>query len=434
LAPKPNPCNLQSNQPNHYRQPQSYPSPGYQIPSTSTPYQQSVENGYKYPVTDSGYRVPGYQIPSTSNQYQQSVESGYSVPISEYQLTGYQTPSASTHYQPQPSVESGYSVPEQGYSVSKQTYTPAYETHQNHFSQTVPHKASVDPPRETIEIVNTDYTSNEYTYSPNSAIQPRHLGQDDLFKPVQSQKQRHPKAFTPIRNTFTQTAPHKAQPNSPDTLKKETRKAKQIIHQSAFQQTRAHTPEPNKPNTSSRQGKTISNDDLFKPVQTQEQIRQPKAFSPIKNSFSQTAPHKAQPDSPFTLKQESREAKQVIHQSAFKQTRAHTPEPNKPNTSGRQGKAISSEVKFSAIKDRQLKFQPLPEKNEQLSVNTNLQHGLEQTPTPASFLGALRPISDSEFAPSPVTVDSSFEPSQSIIIARKPKLFGEGRIRFETKV
>merc|ERR1712106_962837 len=228
---KPKNCNPQNSQANNYRQTQSYPSPGYVIPSASNQYHQhqSVESGY-----------------TISNLQQSTVSNGYNVP--------------NLH---KPTLSSGYLTPNQGYnSVPKNTYSPK-ASNQNLFSQTAPHKASVDPPKETIELVNTDYTDyTEFSYTPNSAIQPRHLEEEALFKPVPSKKQRKPKSFDPstkvqnfqassfqvkpkslkaftpviprtqkperIENTFSQIAPHKAQPNVVKFQESEIRESKAI--------------------------------------------------------------------------------------------------------------------------------------------------------------------------------------------------------------
>lgn len=366
---KPTNCNPQHAQANNYRQPQSYPTPGYVIPSASTQYHQhqSVSSGYNVPnlqkpTVSSGYNVPNLPKPTISSGYnvpnlhQGSVSSGYAVP--------------NLH---KPTVSNGYSDPHQGYESYNHitSYAPT-ASNPNVYSQTSPHKASVDPPKETIELVNTDYTAyNEYSYSPNSAIQPRQLAEDDLFKPVQTQKQRHPKSFSPSqKNTFTETQSFKAIPN---------------------------------------------------PSESKAQ-RQPKAFTPItqisqktrkvESTFTQTASHKAKPNAPNQQKAETREAKKLNQQSPFTQTEAHKPEPNETKTSTRQAKSISSLAKLSASSKSQQKFQPL---------------SLADT-TETPFLDAFSPVSDSGFAPLPVT--------SAKIIARagEPKLFGQGIVRFENKI
>jgi len=370
---KPSNCNPQYAQANNYRQPQSYPTPGYLIPSASTQYQQhlAVSSGYNVPnlqkpTASSGYTVPNVQKPSVSSGYnvpnlkQGTVSSGYTVP--------------NLHKQ---TVSNGYPVPHQGYGSYKHinTYAPT-ASNQNVFSQTSPHKASVDPPKEAIELVNTDYTDyNEYSYSPNSAIQPRQLAEDDLFKPVQTQKQRHPKSFSSSQKiTFTQAQHFKIIPN-PSEIK-------------------AHRP--------------------------------PKAFTPItdisqnkrkvENTFTQTAAHNAKPNAPKQQKAETREAKKINQQSPFTQTQAHKPEPNETKTSSRQAKSVSSLAKLSASSKSQEKFQPLP---------------LADTKA-TSFLAAFSPVPDSGFAPLPVTSESSS--AKTVARAREPKIFGQGVVRFENKI
>jgi len=342
---KPSNCNPQHAQANNYRQPQSYPTPGYVIPSASTQYHQ-------HQAGSSGYNVPNLHKPTAS--------SGYNVPNVQ-----------------KPAVSSGYKVSHQGYESYKHinTYAPT-ASHQNVFSQTSPHKASVDPPKEAVELVNTDYTDyNEYSYSPNSAIQPRQLAEDDLFKPVPSQKQRHPKSFSPSQQiTFTQTQPFKAIPNPSES--------------------KAH-----------RRPKT------FNPItQTSQKTRQ------VENTFTQTAPHKAKPNAPKQQKAEKREATKINQQSPFTQTQAHKPEPNETKTSSRKAKSVSSLAKLSASSKSPQKFQPLP------LADTKATH----------FLAVFRPVSDSGFDPLPVTSEASS--AKTISRAMKPKLFGQGVVRFENKI
>merc|ERR1712106_654070 len=244
-----------------------YPSPGYVIPSASNQYHQhqSVESGYTIANLQQSTVSNGYNIP---NLQQSTVSKGYNIPNLQQSTasSGYNVPNLH-----KPTLSSGYLTPNQGYnSVPKNTYSPT-ASNQNSFSQTAPHKASVDPPNDTIELVNTDYTDyTEYSYTPNSAIQPRHLEEEALFKPVPTQKQRKPKSFNPItkvqqfqasafqvkpnspkaftpviprtqkpdrtENTFSQTAPHKAQPNGAKFQESKIRESKAIKHESSFQQ------------------------------------------------------------------------------------------------------------------------------------------------------------------------------------------------------
>jgi len=312
---KPKNCHPQHAQSNNYRQTQSYPSPGYVIPSASNQYHQ-------HQSIDSGYTIPNLQKPTISSGHQ-AIDSGYTIPNLHKQTasSGYNVPNLH-----KPTVSGGYSTINQGYnSVPKHTYSPTASI-QNSFSQTAPHKASVDPPKETIELVNTDYTDyTEYSYAPNSAIQPRQLEEEALFKAVPTKKQRKPKSFDPstkvqqfqvkpkslkaftpvkprtqkperIENTFSQTAAHKAQPNVAKFQESEIRESKAIKQESSFQQTEAVTPEPDTPHSSNRQGKTLSNLTKFSVTKNQDQQKfQPlpshkpptpflEAFKPISNS------------------------------------------------------------------------------------------------------------------------------------------------------
>merc|ERR1712106_831849 len=226
--------------------------------------------------------------PSASNQYHQhqSIDSGYTIPNLHKQTasSGYNVPNLH-----KPTVSGGYSTINQGYnSVPKHTYSPT-ASNQNSFSQTAPHKASVDPPKETIELVNTDYTDyTEFSYTPNSAIQPRHLEEEALFKPVPSQKQRRPKSFdTSTKVQQFQASSFQVKPNSPKA---------------------------------------------FTPV-----IPRTQKLERIENKFSQTAPHKAQPDFAKFQESEIRESKAIKQESSFQQTEAVTPKPDTPHSSNRQG-------------------------------------------------------------------------------------------------
>jgi len=383
----PDPCKGQHAQQSQYRQPQSYPSQNYQTPSPS----------YKIPdyqTPSPGYKIPGFQ---TSNQ--------------EYQIPDLQT--HSSHHNYQQSVEKGYSIQDHKYSVPKQTYSQT-STNQNYFSQNAPHKASVNPPRETIEIVNTDLTSDDYSYVPNGAIQPRGLGQDDLFTPVHIQVATQTKKFAPVsqvrQNKFVQTTAHKAQANNenqrhPKAFNSVSQNRQKV--ENTFSETAPYKAQPN-----SEDAKDQRKPKAFTPVtQTRHNIEK------VKNTFSQTASYKAEPNAP---KGEHRESKQINHNSFFSQTEAHKPEPNKPNGSSRDGKSISGQAKLLIKQDNQLNFQPLPESK-------------KKTDKPSNFLGEFKPVSDSGFAPLPVRTESHFEPSQPIIAARKPKLFGSGIVRFERK-
>merc|ERR1719167_1838945 len=177
-------CNFPS-QTNNYR----YPSPGFVAPSTG-----SYQSPSPVIPTVSSYPTPGYVIPSASTQYQQSA-----VLPSQSHITKY-SPTASS---------------------------------QNSFSQAGPHKASVNPPKDVVELTNPDYPDyTEFTFVPNSAIQPRTLGTKELYQPLPSSKKREPKSFTPSEKltvddakafrivassqdepNFIQSESHKAQPD-----------------------------------------------------------------------------------------------------------------------------------------------------------------------------------------------------------------------------
>merc|ERR1712027_75157 len=203
------PC--QPRQPSsNYRQPQQYPSPGYVIPSPSTQYQQTVPSGFTsatslQPTLSSGYKVPNLNKPTVSSQYsiaQPAVSSGYTVPnLNKPTVVSsqYNVPN-----QAQPTLSSVYPTSQ----APKNTYSPVPAS-QNLFTQTSPHKASVDSPKDVIELVNHDYHDysdyTDYPLTPNSAIQPRNLGQGELVKHTE---QRQPKLFNPSKKI----------PNSPTTF------------------------------------------------------------------------------------------------------------------------------------------------------------------------------------------------------------------------
>merc|ERR1719320_2069996 len=113
------------------------------IPSPSNQYQQAVPPTSQKPSVTSGYHVP--------NLYKPTFSSGYSVP-NLHKVTvsnGFKVAQPTSVYHP----------PAQS---PKNTYSPV-ASGQDLFTQTVPHKASVDPPKDAIELVNNDYTEyNEY--------------------------------------------------------------------------------------------------------------------------------------------------------------------------------------------------------------------------------------------------------------------------------
>merc|ERR1711970_1506638 len=162
--------------PCHTRQPQS----GYRPPTSQKP---TVTNGYNVPnlhkqTISSGYSVPNLHKPTVSNGYnvpnaqKQTFSSGYSVPDLHKPTNVYQKPT----------------------QAPKNIYSPVASS-QNLYTQTIPHKASVDAPKDVIELVNHDYNEyNDFTLTPNFAIQPRTLAQEDLAQPG---KERKPKSFNP---------------------------------------------------------------------------------------------------------------------------------------------------------------------------------------------------------------------------------------------
>lgn len=344
--------------------------------------------GSNYRQTQASYPSPGYVIPSPSTQYiVPSPNTQYIVPSPSTTSTQYQTvPNLST-----PAVSGGYSVPNlhkpslsSGYQPTH-TYAPTPSS-QPLFSQTSPHKASVDPPKDIIELVNTDYTDyNEYSYTPNAAIQPRHLSEEDLFKPVPTQQIRQPKAFHPSSKLHL----------SLDTALPNSIKAFTPIvegnQENKFSQTALHKAEPN-------------------PVKFESQQREAKAQGSF---FQQTEAHKPEPDAPRSVAiQESSKSEVREEKSIFTQTEAHTAEPDAPSSSSRHAKTISNFAKLSATREEQLTFQPVPTKT-----------------TKPPFLEAFQPISSSAFAPVPAHRDhfeASSSPSIVIARARTPKLFGRG--------
>merc|ERR1712038_1648933 len=98
------PCHTRQPQ-SSYRQPQpqQYPSPGYVIPSPSTQYQQAVPPTSQKPTVTNGYSVPNLHKPTISNVYKLN----------------------------QPT------------QAPKNIYSPVASS-QNLYTETSPHKASVD--------------------------------------------------------------------------------------------------------------------------------------------------------------------------------------------------------------------------------------------------------------------------------------------------
>merc|ERR1712038_2131449 len=177
------PCHTRQPQ-SSYRQPQpqQYPSPGYVIPSPSTQYQQAVPPTSQKPTVTNGYNVPNVQ--------KQTISSGYSVPNLQKPTgtSGYSVPNLH-----KPTISNGYKL-NQPTQAPENIYSPVASS-QNLYTETSPHKASVDAPKDVIELVNHDYNEyNDFTLTPNFAIQPRTLAQEDLAQP---DKERKPKSFNP---------------------------------------------------------------------------------------------------------------------------------------------------------------------------------------------------------------------------------------------
>merc|ERR1712038_964532 len=364
------PCHTRQPQ-SSYRQPQpqQYPSPGYVIPSPSTQYQQAVPSGYTPPTSQKPTVISGYNVP---NLHKQTISSGYSVP--------------NLH---KPTVSNGYklnkptNVYQKPTQAPKNIYAPVASS-QNLYTQTSPHKASVDAPKDAIELVNHDYNEyNDFTLTPNFAIQPRTLAQEDLAQPG---KERKPKSFNPRKQE--DQSQHKA-PNA-FTL------GGKVNLEQRFSQAAAHKPKVDavKFESSSEDTKT-QNQGIF---------------------FQEAGAHKSVPEAPrssssLQATKLQREAKQLRNtKSIFQQTELHKAEPDAPLTANRQGKSISSLEKSKDL----IEFAPVPV----LSKETKK----------APFIEEFQPISGSVFSPVPETRDIS-SPSNGIARAKAPKLFGKGILR-----
>merc|ERR1712038_1773941 len=380
------PCHTRQPQ-SSYRQPQpqQYPSPGYVIPSPSTQYQQAVPPTSQKPTVTNGYNVPNVQ--------KQTISSGYSVPNLQKPTgtSGYSVPNLH-----KPTVTSGYSVPNlhkptisNGYKLNQPTQAPKniyspVASSQNLYTQTSPHKASVDAPKDVLELVNNDYKEyNDFTLTPNFAIQPRTLAQEDLAQPGKGRK---PKSFNPSKQT------DQSQHNAPNAF---TLGGKANLKQ-RFSQAAAHKPKVNavKFESSPRDTKT-ENQGIF---------------------FEEADAHKSVPEAPrssssLQARKLQREAKQLRNtKSIFQQTESHKAEPDAPLAANRQGKSISN---LEKSKDS-IEFDPVPV----LSKETKK----------APFIEEFQPISGSVFSPVPETRDIS-SPSNGIARAKAPKLFGKGILR-----
>jgi len=378
-----------------YRQPQQYPSPGYVIPSPSNQYQQSVPSGYTPPTSQKPTVTNGYNVP---NLHKQTISGGYSVPnLQKPTVTsGYDVPNnaekqtiSSEYSVPnlhKPTVSNGYKLnqPTNVYQPStkapKNKYSPVASS-QNLYTQTIPHKASVDAPKDVIELVNTEY--NDFTLTPNFAIQPRTLAEEDLAKPGMERK---PKSFNPSKQT------DQSQHNAPNAF---TLGGKANLEQ-RFSQAAAHKPQVDavKFESSPRDTKA-QNQGVF---------------------FEEASAHKSVPEAPrSSLSLQSnklqREAKQLRNtKSIFQQTKLHKAEPDAPLTANRQGKSLSNLEKSKDL----VEFDPVP------------VLGKEKKSAP--FIEEFQPISGSVFSPVPETLDIS-SPSNGIARAKSPKLFGKGILR-----
>merc|ERR1712038_802852 len=366
------PCHTRQPQ-SSYRQPQpqQYPSPGYVIPSPSTQYQQALPPTSQKQTISSGYSVPNLQKPtgtsgySVPNLHKPTVTSGYSVP--------------NLH---KPTISNGYKL-NQPTQAPKNIYSPVASS-QNLYTETSPHKASVDAPKDVIELVNHDYNEyNDFTLTPNFAIQPRTLAQEDLAQP---DKERKPKSFNPSKQT------DQSQHNAPNAF---TLGGKANLEQ-RFSQVVAHKPRVDavKFESSPRDTKT-KKQGIF---------------------FEEAGAHKSVPEAPrssssLQATKLQREAKQLRNtKSIFQQTESHKAEPDAPLAANRQGKSLSN---LEKSKDS-IEFDPVPV----LSKETKK----------APFIEEFQPISGSVFSPVPETRDIS-SPSNGIARAKAPKLFGKGILR-----
>merc|ERR1719320_2269195 len=369
-----NPCRTRQPQ-SSYRQPQQYPSPGYVIPSPSTQYQQAVPSRYTPPTSQKPSVTSGYHVP---NLHKPTISSGYTVPNLQ-----------------KPTFSSGYFVPNlhkvtvsNGFKAvqsPKNTYSPVASS-QDLFTQTVPHKASVDPPKDVIELVNNDYTEyNEYPLTPNFAIQPRNIEQEDLVK---TDKERKPKALSSKHTDQTKQ-------NSPNAF---TLPAGKANLEPKFSQAAAHKPQVDAVIfESSPKNKKDHNEGI---------------------AFEEAGAHKSVPEAPrssSSLQANNlvREAKQGRNTKfIFHQTESHKAEPDTPLTAGRQGKSLSNLEKSEDL----IKFDPVSQLGKE-SKNAPLTEGFQ-------------PITGSVFSPVPETLELS-SPSNAIARAKAPKLFGKGILRLK---
>merc|ERR1711970_392800 len=378
------PCHTRQPQ-SSYRQPQpqQYPSPGYVIPSPSTQYPQAVPSGYTPPTSQKPTVTNGYNVP---NLHKPTVTSGYTVPNVQKPTisSGYSVPNLH-----KPTISNGYklnqptNVYQRPTQAPKNTYSPVASS-QNLYTQTSPHKASVDAPKDVIELVNHDYNEyNDFTLTPNFAIQPRTLAQEDLAQPG---KERKPKSFNPRKQE--DQSQHKA-PNA-FTL------GGKVNLEQRFSQAAAHKPKVDavKFESSPRDTKT-ENQGIF---------------------FEEADAHKSVPEAPRSSSslqaiKLQREAKQLRNtKSIFQQTEVHKAEPDASLTANRQGKSLSNLEKSKDL----IEFDPVPV----------LSKGKKKAP----FIEEFQPISGSVFSPVPETLDIS-SPSNGIARAKAPKLFGKGILR-----
>merc|ERR1711970_728218 len=381
------PCHTRQPQ-SSYRQPQpqQYPSPGYVIPSPSTQYQQAVPSGYTPPTSQKPTVTNGYNVP---NLHKQTISSGYSVPNLHKPTVsnGYNVPNAQKQ-----TISSGYSVPDlhkptnvyqKPTQAPKNIYSPVASS-QNLYTQTSPHKASVDAPKDVVELVNHDYNEyNDFTLTPNFAIQPRTLAQEDLAQPG---KERKPKSFNPSKQE------DHSQQNAPNAF---TLGGKANLEQ-RFSQAAAHKPQVDavKFESSPRDTKTQNQGIFFEEASAHKSVPEAPRSSPSLQSNKLLSDAKL-----------SRNTKSI-----FQQTESHKAEPNAPLTANRQGKSLSNLEKSKDL----IEFDPVPV----------LSKGKKKAP----FIEEFQPISGSVFSPVPETLDIS-SPSNGIARAKAPKLFGKGILR-----
>merc|ERR1719320_1229693 len=268
----------------------------------------------------------------------------------------------------------------------KNTYSPVASS-QDLYTQSVPHKASVDTPKDVIKLVNNDYTEyNEYPLTPNFAIQPRKIEQEDLVK---TGKERKPKSLFPSKQT------DQSKHNSPNAF---TLVAGKANLEPKFSEAAAHKPQVDAVIFESSQ-------------ENKKNHNEGKAFEEAGAHKSVTeAPRSSSSLQAKTLVREAKQGRNT--KSIFHQTESHKAEPDTPLTAGRQGKFLSNLEKSEDL----IKFDPVSELGKE-SKN-------------APFTEGFQPITGSVFSPVSETLELP-SPSNAIARAKAPKLFGKGILRLK---